>query len=166
VIDFLTWIEASALGQLMRQSGPWTYPIVNLVHIFGISTLFGSVVVLDVALIRAGFTRKMPPQTMAAIARGAAPLAGAGLVLAAVSGIGLLASNATEYIGNPFFVIKFPVIALGLANALMIRRSQAWQTLQRGVSAPADTRRLAWMSVGSLFTWSAAISAGRMIGYW
>ena len=37
--DFLSWAEASALGHLMRESGAWTYAIVNLVHILGVSSL-------------------------------------------------------------------------------------------------------------------------------
>ena len=54
----LVWLEGSALGQLMRTSGVWTYGVVNLVHILGISTLFGSVLVLDVR--RLGCWRRVP----------------------------------------------------------------------------------------------------------
>ena len=37
--DVLLWIENTGLGQMMRESGPWTYPLVNLTHLFGIATL-------------------------------------------------------------------------------------------------------------------------------
>ena len=49
--DLLSWAEASALGHLMRESGAWTYAVVNLAHILGIATLFGSVLVLDLRLL-------------------------------------------------------------------------------------------------------------------
>ena len=32
----LLWIEATSLGHVMRESGPWTYAIVNLTHILGV----------------------------------------------------------------------------------------------------------------------------------
>ena len=34
------WMQGSSLGHFMRESGPWTYAIVNLCHIIGIATLF------------------------------------------------------------------------------------------------------------------------------
>lgn len=160
---FLTWIEASALGHYVRESGPWTYALVNLAHILGIATLFGSVLVLDLALLG---VRRKSERSLPLVADAAAPVAAAGFLLAATSGIGLLASNATEYLGNPFFMVKFPVIALGLGNALVINRSAAWRALGTRELAPRETRRLAWMGGTSLMCWTGAIAAGRMIGYW
>ena len=52
------WLEGSALGQLMRTAGVWSYGVVNLVHILGLSTLFGSVLVLDLRLL--GAWRRVP----------------------------------------------------------------------------------------------------------
>lgn len=160
---FLTWIEASALGHFVRESSAWTYPLVNLAHILGIATLFGSVLVLDLSLLRGART---PAPSLPFVAGAAAPVAAAGFLLAAASGIGLLASNATEYLGNPFFLIKFPVIALALANALAVRRSTAWRALGTRPLAAHEQRRLAWMGATSLACWTGAIAAGRMIGYW
>ena len=39
--EFLSWMEQSALGHLMRESGLWFYPIVNLLHILGIADCGG-----------------------------------------------------------------------------------------------------------------------------
>src|SRR5687768_13342996 len=99
----------------MRESGPWTYAIVNLAHIFGIASLFGAVVILDLRLL--GLWRQTP---FPALADAAAPVAMVGFALAAISGIGLLASNGPEYVGNPFLYIKFPAIATGLVNAVVL----------------------------------------------
>jgi hypothetical protein len=167
VSGFLTWIESSALGHLIRESGPWTYPIVNLLHLLGIATLFGSIVVLDLAMIRAGrHPGKSSHTSLPVLAATAAPLASAGFVLAVMSGVGLLSSNASEYQGNPFFMIKFPVIAIAFANAVTIRRSAAWRGLGRRDLAPHEVRQLAWMGGVSLMCWTGAVAAGRMIGYW
>jgi hypothetical protein len=167
VNGFLTWIEASALGHFVRESGAWTYPIVNLAHVLGIATLFGSVLVLDLALIGAGSrTSKISQSALPVLAATAAPLASAGFLLAVMSGIGLLSSNATEYNGNPFFMIKFPVIAIAFANAVAVRRSAAWKGIGSRELATHEVRQLAWMGGVSLICWTGAITAGRMIGYW
>lgn len=158
---FLSWIESSALGYAMRESSPWTYPVVNLVHLLGVATLFGSVLVIDLTLIRVGRRTSLP-----AIAAAAAPISKAGFLLAAVSGMGLLASNATEYQGNPFFLIKFPIIALGLMNAVLIGRSAAWRALDERPLTSTETRSLGRLGALSLACWLAAVAAGRLIGYW
>ena len=158
---FLAWIESSALGHFVRESGAWTYPLVNLAHILGIGTLFGSVLVLDLSLIGAWRRDALP-----IFARAVAPLAGAGFLLAAVSGVALLSSNATEYQGNPFFLIKVPAIGAGLVNAVAMHRSGAWRALGSRDLSPREERRLVWTGGASLVCWTAAIAAGRMIGYW
>jgi hypothetical protein len=158
---FLTWLRASALGEFMRESGAWTYAIVNLVHILGIGSLFGAVLLLDLRMM--GVWRQVP---LASIAATAAPVAAAGLAVAVASGIGILSANATDYIGNPFLILKFPAIALGLANAVAIRRSPAWRAIGVRELTERERRRLKAMGAISLACWLTAITAGRMIGYW
>src|SRR5688572_2155082 len=104
-------MQASALGHFMRESGPWTYAIVNLAHILGIAALFGAVVILDLRLI--GFWRRTP---LSALTEVAFPVAATGFALSVTSGIGLITANATEYVGNPFLYIKLPAIAIGFVN--------------------------------------------------
>jgi hypothetical protein len=55
-------------------------------------------------------------------------MAASGFTLAVITGAGLLATKATEYVGNPFLYIKFPAIALGLVNVLLIHRSAPWES--------------------------------------
>src|SRR6201982_892586 len=117
----MAWLEGPALGHVMRDSGVWFYGIINLTHILGVATLFGSVVILDLRLL--GF---WPDAPLAAISRPTTPVAAVGFGIAAVSGAGLLATKATEYIGNPFLHIKIPVIGLALLNVFLIHRSSAW----------------------------------------
>ena len=97
--DALAWLQSSALGMFMRGSGPWTYPVVNLIHILGVATLFGAVLILDLRLL--GAWRRAP---LPAIATAAAPVAMAGFALAAASGACLLATNALEYEDNPILL--------------------------------------------------------------
>jgi hypothetical protein len=157
----LMWLEGSALGHLMRTAGVWTYGVVNLAHILGIATLFGSVLALDLRLLGA-----WPRVPLAALETPALTLAACGFALAIVSGVSLLTANATEYVGNPFLPIKFTAIGLGLANVIIVQFLPAWRAR---AAEPQDSRqRLTLKVVGgtSLACWTVAVAAGRMIGYW
>ena len=145
----------------MRQSGPWTYALVNLAHILGVSTLFGSILVLDLRLLGVG--RLVP---LEALSRAILPVSKAGFAVAATTGVALLSSNATEYIGNPFFLIKFPAIGLGLLNVWVLSRTSAWRARGARELSASEQRQLAMMGGVSLGCWLTAVSAGRMIGYW
>src|SRR5262245_24129932 len=111
----MEWLEGSALGHFMRESGPWTYAIVNLTHILGVAALFGSLLILDLRLL--GAWRRIP---LSLLADAVVPVATCGFIVAAASGAGLLATKATEYVGNPFLYIKFPAIAIGLINVAAV----------------------------------------------
>ena len=161
MVRALVWLEQSALGEFMRTSSLWTYPIVNLLHIFGIAALFGAVAVIDLRLL--GVKRRI---ALAAVADTAVPVSTAGLLLAVITGPALLSANASEYIGNPFLLIKFAAIGVGLLNVLLLNRSRAWKQRRAGEPHPGDERRLAIFGGVSLVAWIAAISAGRLIAYW
>ena len=132
----LVWLEGSALGQLMRTSGVWAYGVVNLVHILGIATLFGSVLAFDLRLL--GLWRRVP---LAALERPTLTLAACGFALAVASGVALISTNGTEYVGNPFLVIKFSAIGLGLANIVAAQFLPAWRA--RAVEPHGPRQRLA-----------------------
>jgi len=145
----------------MRESGPWTYAIVNLAHVLGIATLFGSILVLDLRLL--GIGRRVP---LAGLSLAIAPVAATGFAVAATTGLGLLATKATEYVGNPFLLIKFPAIALGLINVAVVRSTGAWRAQYTRDLRPDERRLLQVLGGISLVCWLTAITAGRMIAYW
>ena len=157
----MAWLQNSALGHAMRETGVWTYAIVNLTHILGVATLFGAVLVLDLRLL--GVWRHI---TLAAIAEPAIPIAASGFLIAATSGVCLLATKATEYVGNPFLYIKFPAIGLGLLNVVVLNCLTAWKERKIRDLSPREQAQLAVAGGISLLCWLTAITAGRMIGYW
>jgi len=159
--EFMAWLQGSALGHAMRESGVWTYGTVNLVHILGVSSLFGSVLVLDLRLL--GLWKSIP---IAAITQPTVPIATAGFLIAAFSGVCLLATKATEYVGNPFLYIKFPAIGLGMANVLVLNLLPAWKARKTRDLTSRENFQLSVVGGISLVSWLTAIMAGRMIGYW
>ncbi len=161
MVELLTWLEGSALGHAIRGSGVWTYGLLNLAHILGIATLFGSILVLDLRLL--GLWRTVP---LAALARPAVPVAAVGFCLAAASGLCMITTNASEYIGNPYLLIKFPAIGLGLLNVFALSRLPAWKEREVRDASSRERVQVAVLGGISLACWLTAISAGRMIGYW
>ena len=157
----MAWLEGSALGHVMRDTGLWTYAAVNLAHIFGIATFFGAIAILDLRLL--GLWKNIP---LAALSRPAVIMASLGLAVALISGSGLLATKASEYVGNPFLYIKFPAIALGLLNVWILHRSAGWRAHRSRALSQQEESHLRAMGGVSLACWLTAISAGRMIGYW
>ena len=162
MLEFLSWLEASALAEFLRGLGIWTYGLLNLAHILGIGSLFGAVLVLDLRMI--GVWPSIPATSLI---RPTVPVAAIGFLLAASSGLMMLTFNATEYLGNPFFYTKFPVIVAALINIAIIQRLGAWQRAAAGQSLESgDRRTLAVFGSVSLLLWAAVITCGRMIGYW
>jgi len=161
VYDILAWLEASALGHAMRNSGVWTYGLVNLGHILGVASLFGAVLVLDLRLL--GLWRTVP---LPSIAGPTVPVATTGFVVAFLTGIALLATKATEYADNPFLFIKLPAILVGMVNVGVVTSRPGWKTMGLREPTPSERRTLAICGGVSLAAWLTAVGAGRMIGYW
>ncbi len=156
----MAWLEFSALGEVMRETGVWTYALVNLAHIFGISLLFGAIVVLDLRLL--GLWSRIPLDLMA---KPTTIVAGTGLVVAMISGPALLATKATEYVGNPFLPIKLAAIVLGVINLIILHNLPAWKERANPEMGAAKRRQLAFAGSASLACWITVISAARLIAY-
>lgn len=144
----------------MRESSFWTYPLTNALHVVGVATLFGSILVLDLRLL--GLWRTIPLASLAGPARRVTQV---GFALAVVSGIGLLATQASEYLGNPWLLVKFPAIGLGLLNVALLTRTTGWRAMGARPLSPGEERRLAASGAVSFVCWLAAILAGRLIAY-
>lgn len=160
--EWMAWLEGSALADWLRGRGIWTYGLLNLGHILGISTLFGSVLVMDLRLL--GAWRWVPPVHLI---RPTVPLAVAGFVLAAITGVSMFSFNTTEYHGNPFLYVKLPVIVAAIVNVAVVQRLGAWRRAASGApQAGADRFVLAVAGTLSLVLWTTVVACGRMIGYW
>ncbi|MGP3696835.1 DUF2214 domain-containing protein [Rhodobacter sp. NSM] len=138
------WIRASGTG----------YLFVNAAHILGIGLLLGAILPLDVRLL-AG-------RPVATVAPVLVPSAGAGLALAVVTGLWLFSVDPWEYLGNPAFLWKLPLIGAAVLNLALLHRSRAWRAVRRGGPIPARIRVGALTSAG---LWIAVLLAGRWIGF-
>src|SRR5438552_13279596 len=147
----MSWLQGSLLGHIMRESGVWTYGVVNLVHILGVASLFGAVLILDLRLL--GVWRNV---ALSSITQPTVPIAAGGFAVAAASGLCLLATKATEYVGNPFLYIKFPAIALGILNVVVLNFSSGWKARTARELSSREQSQLAVVGGVSLLCWLTA----------
>ena len=160
--EIMAMVEASLFAEALRNLGVWTYGIVNLAHIVGISLLFGAIVILDMRLL--SFWQSISVATISTIT---VPVAAVGLSLAIPSGVSMFAMNATQYHENPFVYLKIPILVLALANVVVVTRLRAWQrAVTGGFLQPGDGSVLYVSGAFSLCLWSSVLVCGRMIGYW
>ena len=146
----MTWLEDSALAESLRGLGIWSYGLINLVHIVGLSCLFGAIVILDLRLMQ--FSSGIAIKTVAGIT---VPIAKFGALLAIPSGFSMLTINTTQYYENPFLYLKLPLLVLALANFVFVSRLGAWRrAINDLVKRQGDSFVLATVGSISLILWT------------
>ena len=133
------------------QSHPWAYPVLEIVHIFGIALLLGNLVLLEVRVFGGGAA--LPVE---ALARLALAVALAGFGLAAASGLLMFASQPADLLANRAFTLKMLLILVAGCNA-------AWFH-GRGSLARSDGFARLQLIVSTL-VWLAVLTCGRWIAY-
>ena len=137
----------------------WAYPLVNAGHILGVALLVGSIVPLDLRLLAAWQSWPLAP-LWHVLTRTAA----VGLVLALVFGSLLFATRATEYAASPFFLVKMVIVLAAAVNALVLRIAFPREALEGKARNPLPWR-VRTAAGFSLAAWLAALTLGRLVGY-
>ena len=117
-VIFCEWLQNTAVG-LWVSGTIWGYPYVQLVHFFGLSLWVGTIVMVDLRLLGLAGRR----QTASQLAEQLSPLKWAGLGIAAIGGVLLFLGIAATYIVNIAFLIKVPLVLVGIAYHIVIQRN-------------------------------------------
>lgn len=153
----LEWLQTLPPATLLQRSGT-AYMLVNAAHIASIGLLVGAIVSLDVRIL--GAFKYVPLRMVGPFL---SRMAGIGLGLAIVAGSWLFIVDPKEYVGNPIFLVKLGLVAIGVANALWLHSARAWrQAVQDGVIS----LRLRAHAAVSILTWLSVVLAGRWIAFW
>jgi hypothetical protein len=136
------------------------FPIIETIHVLGITVLVGTIAIFDLRLL--GFIMKREP--VSGIARQVLPWTWAGFILMFSTGLLLSISEAATNYYNPAFRIKLVLMLLVGLNPLIFHRSIYRRVDEWDHSAvtPLPARAAA---VCSLVLWAGIIVAGRMIAY-
>ena len=154
MLPFFEWCEATAFGQLIRES-VWLFPVIESAHLLALCALGGSLLLVDLRMLGTGLRR----QSVAELARAARPWLVASLLGMAATGIPLFMSEAVKCYHNPAFWIKITTLPIALLYTFAIRERVA----QRAAADPSWSVRLA--AIGSLGLWFTVAAAGRWIGF-
>jgi hypothetical protein len=153
---FVQWVAGLPFAVFLRDSGT-AYLVVNAVHIAALGVLVGSIMALDLRLLRADATlplREFGPYL--------SHLAATALLVAAIAGLLLFSVKPDEYVRNPAFLAKLVVVGLGILNALWLHAGPHWRRALEGSVVP---RALRLHAAASILFWLGAILAGRWIGF-
>lgn len=121
----------------------------EVVHLVGLSSLFGGLLLLELRLLGL-----QPTLDVQALMRLAVPVALMGFVLCLLSGAAMFASQPEELWVNSAFRLKMLLILLAGANALAFH-------FRGGVSRSDRLARA--QALGSLLLWLAVLVCGRWI---
>lgn len=130
---------------------PWAYPLLEVVHIWGIALVIGNLMALEVRVWGGAANLPVLP-----LARLSLVLVSIGFTLAAGSGLLMFATQAEELLTNRAFLIKMLLLMLAGSNAAWFHGRQSLQKLDL-------TARL--LMLLSLVLWIGILLAGRWIAY-
>jgi hypothetical protein len=153
---FFMWAEETWLGESVRDS-VWAFAVLEVVHLWGLTILLGSLFVVYLRVAGFGFRNQSPGQ----VARQFAPWNIAGLSVMVVSGGSLFVSEAMKcWESEPFrlkMTLFLPAVMFHFALTRRIRSD-------RGRDLHPVLRKLAAGFAGML--WLGVGIAGRWIGYY
>ena len=154
LLPFFEWCEGTGLGQVVRTS-VWLFPVIESVHLLGLSALGGTLLVVDLRMLGAGLTR----HPIATVAAGAQPWLVASVALMLLTGFLLFMSEAVKCFHNPSFWLMICTLPVALLYTFTLRR---WVARRPGRDTSALTRLVATVS---LVLWFTVAAAGRWIGF-
>ena len=140
---------------ILRNS-KYAIPVIQSFHLFGITLLLGSMVLLNLRLSGIGL-RQLP---MAALSRQIWPWATGGLLLAIASGLLVFVPDPARYAANYAFRTKMVALCVAMAFQFVIYR----RVIRSSAAEPTSGRNLA-VACGSLLLWFLVGWAGRAIAF-
>jgi len=151
-------LEGSGIGRVMREA-LWAFPAVETLHIIGLATLFGSVLIVDLRLT--GISRSLSVSRLAQLAL---PWTVGAFVLVLLTGLLMFTAHASDLLGNPVFILKMGLIGAAGLNAALLHagamgKASAWDV---NAMPPMRVRIAALLSI---VLWVVVIACGRLLAY-
>ena len=155
LLSFFTWCEGSAIGQAIRDSR-WLFPVVESLHLLGLSVLGGTVLAVNLSLLGLGLGRKLAAQVWRAVRWW---MAGSVAVMLA-SGFLLFFSEAVKLYYHEAFWVKMSALLLSLVFTATVQRREALADPDRASRLGSGA-----IAIVSLLLWFLVGAGGRWIGF-
>ncbi|MDR3720209.1 MAG: hypothetical protein P4L00_01305 [Candidatus Acidoferrales bacterium] len=155
LLSFCQWCNNSWWGHGIRHS-TWLFPFVEIFHLLGLGILGGTVLILNLRLMRLAFKS----ESTAELAGEVRPWMLGSLAVMLVSGFLLFSTEAVKMYGNWAFQFKMLFLLLAVIYTF---------TIHRKVTLADDGRfgRVVrvFVAIVSLLLWSGVGLGGRALGY-
>ena len=154
----LEWLQ-SLPWAVFIQNTPWAFTTIEVVHVFAVSMVLGTIALVDLRLLRLASTKR----PFAEFSRQVLPFTWVAFVVAMIAGSLLFISKATEYFANWMFLLKMSLIVLAGINMVIfefktVRGVREWNL--------GPTPRPAWLAGGiSIACWVLVVFFGRLIAF-
>jgi hypothetical protein len=116
IMDFLNWLGKTPLSLAVAQS-EWLFPALEVVHVFAISMVFGTIAIIDLRLLGLASANRRYTE----MARELLPWTWGAWVVAAIFGTLLMASRPASYFANTDYRLKFVCMGLAFINMLVFQ---------------------------------------------
>ena len=147
-------LEQTAIGAMIRDSS-WLFPVIEVVHLLGLSLLGGAVLLVDLRLLGLG----LRDRSAAFLVAQSRPWLITALVVLIGSGVPLFLSEAVKCYFTPAFWVKMGALATALVFTFAVRNRIA-PRLAADALWPAR-----FLGLASLSLWVTVAAAGRWIGF-
>src|SRR6516225_3814371 len=159
ITGFLEQLQALPLAVFIHKT-PWAFTTVEVVHVFAIAMLIGTIMIVDLRLLGVASTKR----PFAELSHRLLPFTWAAFVIALIAGSLLFISKATEYFVNPVFWFKMALIVIAGINMMIfefitVRGVQEWDL---NPTPPREARLAGGISIAC---WILVLGLGRLIAF-
>ena len=152
------WLQATSLAVFIHNT-PWVFTTIEVVHVFAISLVIGTIAIVDLRLLGFASTRR----PVAELAGQVLPFTWIAFVLAAAAGLLLFISRAAAYLVSTTFQIKMAIIVLAGINMLVFELITARSVQDWNVAPKPRCRR--GSRADTLTCWVLVVIFGRWTGF-
>jgi hypothetical protein len=158
LMDILNSLQDSPVSTWIAES-TWAFPALEVVHIFAISMVFGTIAIIDLRLLGLASTKR-PYSEMA---RELLPWTWAGFLIAAACGSILILSRPAGYFEKADFRLKFVCMALAGLNMLVFQLVTSRSVAGWDRGTPPLAAKMA--GAFSILMWIGVVYFARMTGF-
>ena len=153
-MDALAWIEQTRLSLFVREDF-YAYFVLLIFHAWGMAFLVGGGIAVSLRVLGVAAGTRLERF------RGFFPVMWLGAVMAAISGLGLLAGYPAKALTNWIFALKFACL---IAAALLVRHiaRDVFPLAAGGEAIPVRARGLAALA---LLLWLGGVAGGKLLLY-
>ncbi len=156
--EFWSWLESLPIALRIGES--WWFPLLESVHVVGITLVFGSLLMVDLRLI--GIAARS--YAVSRMSHELVPWTWAAFVLSLITGLGLFITRASHYIENVAFQAKLLALVLAGIN-MAVFHFGVFRHVAKWDSAAITPISAKVAGTLSLLLWMGVMLAGRWVGH-